>query len=406
MYFRMLPTMGLPILTRIFNEAGHYAETVDLEALQIHPYRFMERMAEQRSAWPDVIGFTGLHQAARGIRECIEAIKEVGFSGKIVIGGIFATTQPELALSFGADLVVVGECEGNVVQLFESGATGIQQGEPLPIEDIPTPDWGHFYPPIASYYGNMAMLRPNPGISMWTRGCPYKCIFCSNNIFYHQATRYRPPVKIQAEMEELKRRGCQNLYVYDDEMVGTKIPPGWMKDIADRIEYLDLKWVTQGRCSRRHITLDLLKDARRAGCRTIFWGIESFSPKVLRAIKKVLEPADVWHTLRLAKEAGIENGIFTMVGNYQETAEDVEISLTELEKAYKEGLVDYRQTTVCTVMPGTELEQIQKHEGWYIEPENTGRDLQKPIGTPWLSAQQIEHYQKRFAEVCPVWIPS
>jgi radical SAM superfamily enzyme YgiQ (UPF0313 family) len=196
-------------------------------------------------------------------------------------------------------------------------------------------------------------------------------------------------------MRDLYKRGSRNVYVYDDEMVGVKVPAGWMSEIADRIQDLaqaGLMWVTQGRCSRHHITLDLLRDMKRAGCKTVFWGLESFSPKVLRAIKKVLTPEDVWHTLRLSREAGIENGIFTMIGNYQETAEDLELSITELEKAYKEGLIQYRQTTVCTVMPGTQLEEIQKREGWYGRRRIPGATYRSPSAR-LIARQQIEYYQ-------------
>ena len=90
---------------------------------------------------------------------------------------------------------------------------------------------------------------------------------------------------------------------------------------------------------------------------------------------------------------------------YQETDEDAQITADGLERAYKEGLVDYRQSTVCTVMEGTELETIQKREGWYKQPEYSGRDLRKAYGTPWLSASRIDYWQSRFNQVCPVGIP-
>ena len=207
-------------------------------------------------------------------------------------------------------------------------------------------------------------------------------------------------------MKELKRRGCQNIYVYDDELFGTKIPAGWMSEVADLLEPLRLNWVTQGRCSEKYVTPELMQDARRAGCKVVFWGVESFSPKVLQAIKKHLTPDDIWHTLRVAKEAGIKNAVFTMIGNYQETVEDLAHTAEQLEKAYNEGLIDYRQTTVATVMSGTELERIQKAEGWYAEPPHSGRDLlDAHTGTPWLTPQQIDSWMYQFARACPVGVP-
>jgi radical SAM superfamily enzyme YgiQ (UPF0313 family) len=405
MQFKMLPTLGLPILASILNKAGHYTEVVDLEALGVSPPRFRDGFNSQVDNWPDVIGFTGLNVGAVGIRDCITVLRMVGFKGMIMVGGSFATHAPDTVMSWGADMVVTGECEGNIVELVESGARGIQAGKAAPIADIPMPDWDHFRPNITDYHGNMAMLRPNPGVTMWARGCPYQCIFCSNNIFNHHPTRYRPPENIEAEMLDLKKRGAKRIYVYDDELVGTKMPPGWMKEIADRIGPMGFWMVTQGRCSRKYINRELMDDVRRAGIQAVFWGVESFSQKVLDAMKKHLQVEDIWHTLRLAKEAGIENGIFVMIGNYLETDEDVKMTADALEKAYKEGLIDYRQSTICTVMEGTEFENIQKREGWFVERDFAGRDLRKTVSTPWLSANRMEYWQAYMNNVCPVGIP-
>ena len=405
MQFKMLPTLGLPILASVLNDAGHYTEVVDLEALSINPNRVKEAFAHQIEKWPDVVGFTGLNVGAMGIKDCIAVLHDINYKGLIVVGGSFATHAPEQVLSWGADLVVTGECEGNIVQLLESGARGLQAGKSSPIGDIPMPDWDHFKPEITSYIGNMAMLRPNPGVTMWARGCPYQCIFCSNNIFNHHSPRHRPPGNILAEMEDLKQRGCQRIYVYDDELIGTRLPDGWMSEIADKIQHLNFWMVTQGRCSKKFINAQLLKDVRRTGIQAVFWGVESFSQKVLDAMKKHLKVDDIWHTLRLSKEAGLKNGIFVMIGNYLETEEDVKITADNLELAFKEGLIDYRQSTICTVMEGTEYEAIQKREGWYVERDFAGRDLRKPVSTPWLSARRMEYWQSYMDQICPVGIP-
>jgi hypothetical protein len=59
-----------------------------------------------------------------------------------------------------------------------------------------------------------------------------------------------------------------------------------------------------------------------------------------------------------------------------------------------------------TIMPGTKMKTIAEAEGWYREAPLAGRDLHvNPQGTPWLTPYQIKKWQKRFDEVCPVWIP-
>jgi len=404
-HYKMLPTLSLPILTAVINDAGHYCEAVDLEALGVHPDQLYEKYASQKGNWPDVIGITALSITARGAEEAINALRKAGFDRKIVVGGVHVTINPQVGLDWGADLVVTGECEGNIVELLESGATGIHQGKPMDIKDIPCADWTHHNPQPNTYTGNMMLLRNNPGIVMFSRGCPYQCIFCGDTIFNHTPTKYRPPANIEKEMIDLHKRGVQNVFVYDDELIGTKLPDGWMKDVADRIEPLGLKWVTQGRCNEKHVTKEILEDAKRAGCKLILWGVESMSPNVLKAIKKHTTPEDVWHTLRLAKEVGIDNGVFTMIGNYKETEEDLAITAAALKQGYEEGVIQYRQTTVCTAMPGTEYAEIQKREGWYHEaPANGLAMVQVNNPTPWLTSEQINKWKGIFDEVCPVGI--
>ena len=402
-HYRMLPTLSLPILAAVLNNAGHYAETVDLEALGVSPEQLTQVFKGQIGKWPDVIGVTSLTITARGAKDTIKALRAAGFTGRIVIGGVHVTLNPQEGLDWGADLVVTGECEGNLVELLESGATGIQAGKRMNIEDLPGPDWTHHNPQPSTYTGNMSILKPHPGISMWTRGCPYACIFCGNKVFGKQSTRYRPPANIETEMADLKKRGCENVFVYDDELIGTKMPPGWMHEIADRVGPMGFKWVTQGRCSQRFITRELLLSTKRAGCRAVFWGVESFSQRVLDAMKKHITEADIWYTLRLAKEVGLENGVFTMIGNYKETEEDLAYSRDALKKAYKEGLLDYRQTTVCTAMPGTELAEIQMRDGTYIEAPTSGAMMQQIYAqTPYLTKERIAYWHKEFYETGPL----
>lgn len=400
--YKMLPALGLPTLAAWLNQRGHEVEVADLEALMVDPPQFLAKFEAQRDRWPDVVGVTGLTISKKGMREIIQAVRQAGFTGTIVAGGVYVTVHPADALDWGADLVVTGECEGNIVELLESGATGIHAGEAAAIEDIPAPDWEHFRPHITTYEANTKLVLPLPGISMWSRGCPYKCIFCSNVVFGGQRTRYRPPENVEADMAALKKLHVKNVYVYDDELVGMPHPAGWMSDIADRVGPMGLKWITQGRCSRKHITLELMQDAKRAGCHTIFWGVESFSNRILKAVKKGITTEDIWHTLRVAREAGIDNAVFTMIGNYQETDEDLALTRDGLSEAYSEGLVQMRQTTICTPMAGTKLAEYAEAEGWYSDAPDFGPQMLQHAPTPWLPVARMLHWQREFADVCPV----
>ena len=399
----MLPLLGLPTLAAWFNLRGHHAEVVDLEALAVSPDEFCAKFSAQRDRWPDVVGITGMTISKRGMREITQGVRKAGFTGPVIMGGVYVTLHPNDGLEWGGDLVVTGECEGNILDLVEGKATGVQVGQPAPIEDIPAPAWKYFSPLITTYESNLPrLLLPMPGISMWTRGCPYTCIFCSNIVFGGRRTRYRPPQNVEADMMALKTLGVRNVYVYDDELVGTRLPDGWMSQVADRVGPMGFRWITQGRCSSRWITPELLADVKRAGCHTIFWGVESFSERILKAIRKGTKPPDIFHTLRIARDAGIENAVFTMIGNYQETEEDLEMTAAGLKTAYDEGLIQMRQTTICTPMAGTKLAEFAEAEGWYNEAPDFGPQMLQHAPTPWLPVERMMYWQKRFDDVCPV----
>lgn len=401
--YRINPALGLPILAAVLNNAGHHCEVTDLEALQVAPDRLRQAFAAQKDRWPDVVGVTALTASSRGAQDTITAVREAGFTGSVLVGGVHVTLRPDDALSWGADTVVTGECEGNIVSIVESGTRGIVAGVSLPIDQIPAPAWRVHNPAPNSYGGNLPWLNKPELITMWSRGCPWKCVMCGNAVFGQQRTRYRPPVQIEAELRGLKAYGARSLFVYDDEMVGLPLPTGWAQELADRIEPLHLTWKTQGRCSHKHVTLDLLQTLYRAGCRVIMWGVESFSQPVLNAMRKGTLVEDIWHTLRLAKQAGIKNFIFTMIGSYKEGDDDLAVTAESLSKAYGEGLIDYRQTTIVTAMLGTELAAIQKREGWYVAPPECGpQAAQIYHDTPWLSGQRMLHWLREFERVCPV----
>ena len=247
------------------------------------------------------------------------------------------------------------------------------------------------------------MVSDHPGIVMFSRGCPYSCLFCENKIFQKRRTVYRPPINVYNEMLELKKFGRKDIFIYDDELVGQKVPKGWMKEVADLVGPLGFNMLCHGRCNKRYITDEVMQDAKRAGINTVFWGVESFSPTVLDALNKKETPEDIWHSLRTAKKAGINNGLYIMTGCYKETPSEAAITYESLKEACAEGLVDYLQVFVMAVFPGTEMEKIAKSEGWYgYQPKSwiTLKHIPNK-GTPWMNFDEIKKWRQMYKSACP-----
>lgn len=399
-WYNMNPPLGLPILASVLEMAGHKAQVTDLEALRVTPPQLARAFEKQWGEWPDVVGFTVTTLNRQGVRECIEALRGVHYGRKIVCGGPHATLNPQEVLGFGADLVVTGECEGNIVSLLETGATGVQAGEAMAIEQIPGPLWAHHTPEPVKYYGNLPKVGHPEGISMWSRGCPHRCLFCGNPCFGHQKLRLRPVENIALDMLALKSLGVQSVFVYDDELVGHGAKQhDWLKQVCDAIRPLGLTWKCQGRCTTK-LDRETMDAMYSAGCRAIMWGVESFSDNVLEAIHKDTTEQDIWHTLQLAHDAGIGNWLFLMVGNYKETAADLAHTERALRKAVDSGLVQWRQVTVTTAVPGTELYDLAKAEGWLVEPPMEGPQMNQVYApTPWLSEREIRYWKARLESI-------
>jgi len=387
------PLMSLPILSALFNRAGINTMVYDMEAMHLFP-------VDAFKPYPDIIGITCMTVNRIGVFNLIKHLRKDGFTGRIICGGIYATLNPQEVLGWGADLVVTGECEGNIVELVKSGTTGIHAGQPMDIDLIPSPDWLDHLPNITMYHGNMNIIGEMPGIAMWSRGCPYKCIFCENILFNGQPTRYRSPDLIRDDMLKLRSFGISNVFLYDDELVGTKQPEGWMDAIADRIGGMNFRMIAQGRCSSKHITDDLMRAVKRAGVHTIFWGVESLSPNVLKAIKKGITIEDVYHTLEVSKRAGIKNGLYMQIGQYKEGPDEARETAGHLRRLC--WCVDYMNVFVTGVMPGTELERIAKREEWYVPLPNGYRSMKhsQKQGTPWLTRGEIRKWMREYKRTC------
>jgi radical SAM superfamily enzyme YgiQ (UPF0313 family) len=323
----------------------------------------------------------------------------------VALGGPHAVAVPVETEAMGADLVVVGEADEMLADALTHRETGAVYGlSPLDLDGLPLPDWSNSYPAINSYIGNEPRFEHPEACVQWDRGCPHSCLFCSNPLYNGAKVRYgltgnsdgallhrrRSPRHVAQELTYLRDRwGIRHVFVYSDELIGAY--PGqaeWLIDVCQEIAPIGLSWKTQGRCSKRLVTLEVLEAMREAGCKAVMWGCESGSQRVLKRLRKGTTPEDIWHTLSLAKQAGLRNWTFWMVGSPEETEEDLGETARFMRELKTAGLMDYKQVTVVTPVPGSPLYREAKEKGWLREGQ--GRYQYEPVmEMPWLTRQQI-----------------
>jgi anaerobic magnesium-protoporphyrin IX monomethyl ester cyclase len=195
---------------------------------------------------------------------------------------------------------------------------------------------------------------------MSSRGCPYKCIFCSRAGMKY---RVRNAKSVVDEIELLKERfNIEGINFLD--LTFTANPPH-VKAVCQEIlnRKIDLKWWCE---SRANIPLDILDLMKQAGCVSLVVGIESGSPRILSKINKGISIEQVVNFCKKCSEISIRVSPYFMFSHPDETVEDVKQTLDLIYKLE-------RFTATCSfqpsiIFPGTELEKIAYNKG--ILPED------------------------------------
>ncbi|MBU1854805.1 MAG: B12-binding domain-containing radical SAM protein, partial [Nanoarchaeota archaeon] len=370
----------------------HDVWILDLDALKYDSNQVKNRLIKEN---PDVIGITCTTLSYNNMVKTCHIIKQHLKKTILVIGGVHVTVKPKESLKeTKADYAIVGEGEISFSKLLENPKKHpkiIEGKKRIDLDDKVFPSRDILEPSIFSYVGNAPRFTNNQTVMMWSRGCPFNCLFCSHAIYKGQKTIFRSPTNIIEELKELKRIGIKELFVYDDELIGLgEKQSAWLEQVCKLIvknKLDDLIFKCQGRCSDT-INLNLLKLMKRAGFKCIMWGCESGSDNVLKAIRKGTSVEQIKRAIRLCKQAGIKAWMFLIVGNYTETENDLKKTI----QLVKETKPNYVQVTYSTPYPGEYLDLCEK-ENLILENDKSKWNTHIPVvKTQHLTEEQLVFY--------------
>jgi len=394
-HYLMNPSLAAPILTAELRRDGHKAWSLDAEALQLN---ISDWLAKQEQ--PNVVGITVTYLNRNGVSRFLQQAREKWSDTYYIGGGPHATACPKETLDLGFDAILVNEADNLITSLIENQPKGIIQGERTnDLDSLPFPDFIHHIPKPSYYNGNAPYCEKPEGISIWTRGCPHHCVYCSHPVYQQKPMRFMSPDRIYAEVENLKNKfGIKHIFVYSDELIGmNRGQTDWVIKVSERIAPLKLTYKTQGRCFKYN-TLEAFEAMHEAGFKWIMWGIESLSQKVLNALSKGTKVEDIWQTLRFARKAGINNFGFFMVGCLEEGQSEFEEAYKQVVRMKEEDLLQDKQVTVMTAEPGSKLYDIAKKNNWLRKLE--GRAHYTPhLDMPWASCDEILRRQKMLSQL-------
>jgi len=274
---------------------------------------------------PDILGFSVLNTAAREAPRIAERVKEENPDVTVVFGNYHATFNAERILNTypSVDVIVRGEGEYTSLELAKClekggdlekvrGITFRKAGKivstpdrPLirDVDSLPFPDRNLMDAEYTSTIFGVKVATKKFTTLVSSRGCPFRCTFCACRKFARGRWRPRSVENIIKELEFLQSEGYkQFLFVDDNFTLNAKRVLKLCRRI--RKERMDIEWFCDSRVD--HVSYDMFREMVKAGCRTLFFGIESANQRILDYYNKGITPEQSENAVRKARKAGMD----------------------------------------------------------------------------------------------------
>jgi radical SAM superfamily enzyme YgiQ (UPF0313 family) len=270
---------------------------------------------------------------------------------------------------------------------------------------IPFPAWEMI--DFRSYPGMHLKKQPIESSMLITRGCPFRCAFCSQPVWKRQKPwlRVRSVENVCAEIEILYERGVREIYLTSDEL---NFSEDWALDLCQGIArrgFPDLYFQCNLRADK--VTQRLVDAMAAMKCWLFHLGVESANDRVLRGVGKKVTVEQIENATRLLSRAGVK--VFAFVMLFQaweengelcwETTEEVENSLRWAKRMFKNRLIHYMSWQICTPLPGSPLHEIAlRHNLYYRAPEiiwNNFDEHEAAMQLPGISPRTMQRKIKQ-----------
>ena len=362
------PPLGMLYIASLLERKGIEVSALDQPA---QGFTIKETIDWVEKENPDILGFSTFGASGRTAALISAEVKKKNPEIIIVFGNYYATFNSERVLRkySNVDVIVRGEGENTAVELvdhlkrgddlkkvhgitFRNKSNIISTPERPLIKDLdslPFPDRKlidvEYHSIVAG--ANAAPKKFTSIIS--SRGCVYRCRFCSCTQFARNVWRPRSIKNTMEELHFLASEGYEQFIFTDDSFT---LNPKRAIELcrAMRKERLDMEWICEGRVDNS--SYELFREMVRAGCKVLFLGIESANQRILNYYNKRATPELSEISVKTARKAGIDVIVGSFIlGAPDETREEIKNTIEFARKIP----IDFPEFNILGVYPGTDM---------------------------------------------------
>ncbi|MFH0839995.1 MAG: radical SAM protein [Candidatus Omnitrophota bacterium] len=375
------PPLNLAYLAAAAEAKGHEVKIIDGEA---EAMSLKDMINETEAFKPDIIGITATTPFYHFANELAAGIKQRIAKVPIVIGGPHITILKERAFDPFFDYAFIGESEeswplfleryenGKDISdvkgiLYRSGSSVKFTGEAGPInnlDSIPVPA-RHLLRMHNYKMGTLEGLKKFTTI-MTTRGCPFKCIFCSTKVFGSRVRKRSPRLVVNEIISIISKHNIRHFIILDDTLTLDK---NHILELCDIIEKEKLDITFEGSTRADLMDEEIVSRMVKAGLIRISFGLESVDPTIRKIMRKGLPLESYTKANRLTNKYGIETLNSCMIGLPGETVGTIKKTMSYLRNSRE---IKQANLSIAVPYPGTELYEMAKkrEHGLMLETED------------------------------------
>jgi len=374
--------LGLMYIAATLEEKGLAVKIIDFVSDQ--NVRHIEKVIAKNNA--DIFGISVITDNRSMAFSIVNIIRRIHRNSRIVLGGIHPTLfYKQILNTIDVDAIFLGESELSFLRYVTE--FNVAKNDLLNIPGVAFRDASGKIITTKSAWVECIDKIPKPAFHLieldryknsvneidfhmlTSRGCPFRCNFCSISAAYKGHYRVHSVSRVIEEMMIIQSFKSQGRIMFHDDFfaVDTDRTRELCKGIIKK--KIILKWTARFRVDRvDSATLRLMKES---GCEAIFFGIETGSPKILEAMNKQFSFEDVKRAFALTKESGIKTICNIMLGYPGEDKDTLRetrdlLSIIKPDKVYFHPVV---------ILPGTVLynQCVEKgliDDSFWIDPKN------------------------------------